>query len=242
MLDMTYTALVMQRALYAAAKLGIADCLQDDEGGSDEIAQVTGTQPEALYRLLRVLATGGVLVESADRRFRLTALGATLRSDLPGSMRDWVVFSGEPFYLQAWEEILHSIKTGEAAWQKVNERPWFGWLGRQPDAAAIFDAAMTSLSAWEGPAIVAAYDFSPFRCIVDVGGGHGTLLAAILTTNPGLQGVLYDQAQKLEEDRARINPMQLTRDIDRALHQLWDLAVYPPYGAAARPSSTRDAG
>ena len=101
MLDMTYTALVNARAIFAAAKLGIPDRLKDATCASDEIARATGTDPDALYRLLRALANVGILTETEGHHFALTPLGATLRSDAPGSMRAWVLFSGESFYLQA---------------------------------------------------------------------------------------------------------------------------------------------
>src|SRR5712692_6557149 len=191
MLDMTYTAFVNARAIFAAAKLGIPDRLQDAPCASDEIARATGTDPDALYRLLRALANAGILTESDDHCFALTPLGATLRSDAPGSLRAWVLFSGESFYLQAWQEILYSICTGTPAWNKAHGTSFFEFLRQHPEEAAIFDQAMTSLSGGEAPAIVAAYDFSAFQNLVDVGGGRGTLLMTILEANPKLRGILY---------------------------------------------------
>ena len=195
MMELTYTALVNARAIYAAAQLGVPDLLQDATGASDELARATGTDPEALYRLLRTLANAGILTESEDHRFALTPLGATLRSDAPGSMRAWVLFSGASFYLQVWQAILYSIHTGRPAWSQVHGAPLFDWLAQHPDAAAIFDQAMTSLSGGEAPAVVSAYDFSAFQTLVDVGGGQGTLLMTILEAHPALRGVLYDQPQ-----------------------------------------------
>jgi len=125
MLEMTYTALVNARAIFAAAQLRVPDHLQDATRTSDELARATGSEPEALYRLLRTLANAGILTESAERRFALSPLGATLRSDVPGSLRAWVLFSGAPFYPQAWQEILYSIHTGRPAWPKVHGTPLF---------------------------------------------------------------------------------------------------------------------
>jgi len=204
MLDMTYTALVNARAIFAAAKLGIPDRLQDAPCASDDIARATGTDPDALYRLLRALANAGILTESEDHRFALTLLGATLRSDAPGSLRAWVLFSGESFYLQAWQEILYSICTGTPAWNKAHGTSFFEFLRQHPEEAAIFDQAMTSISGGEAPAIVAAYDFSAFQKLVDVGGGRGTLLMTILEANPKLRGILYDQYQVAAGARQQI--------------------------------------
>lgn len=211
LLDTSFTALVLNRALYAAAKLGIADFLRDGPKSSDDLAKATNAHPGALYRLLRALASGGVLSESKDRRFALTRIGSLLRSDAQGSMRGWVTFSGEPFYLQAWQEILYTIRTGKPAWEKVHGMPVFDYFARHPDVAAIFDAAMTSLSGWEAPAIVEAYDFSRFHTLVDVGGGHGRLLLTILKANPKLRGILYDQPHVVEGAHETIGAEGLTR-------------------------------
>src|ERR1700736_4909060 len=203
-LDLSYMALVVQRALYAAAKLGIADLLGTDTKGSEELAQATRTHPRAMYRLLRALASAGVLSETADHHFALTPVGATLRTEASPSMRAWVLFSGEPFYLHAWQEIVHSIRTGKPAWDTVHGSSFFDYLRDHPDTSAIFDTAMTSLSAGEAPAVADAYDFSHFQKLVDVGAGHGTLLTTILRANPRLRGVLFDQPQVIEGAKARI--------------------------------------
>jgi hypothetical protein len=209
-LDISYTALVTQRALYAAAKLGIADLMGTERKASDELARATGTHPRAMYRLLRALASAGVLSETPEHQFALTPVGATLRTGASPSMRAWVLFSGEPFYLQAWEEIVHSIRTGRPAWNIVHGSSFFEYLREHPDTSAIFDEAMTSLSAGEAPAVAAAYDFSHFETLVDVAGGHGTLLVTILRGNAGLRGILFDQPPVIEGARQRINDEGLT--------------------------------
>ena len=119
-------------------------------------------------------------------------LGEALRSDAPGSMRAWAIFSGEPFYLQAWEQIVHSIQTGQPAWEHVHKMPIFEYIGQHPEAARIFDQAMTSLSATEAAAIVDAYDFGEIRKLADIGGGQGFLLRTILSQLVGI-----DQAPRL---------------------------------------------
>jgi hypothetical protein len=201
---MSYTALVIARAVYVAAKLGIPDLLQDQQLRSEELAQATGMQPRALYRLLRALSSAGVMVEFPEHRFALTPVGHALRSDAPGSMRALVLFCGEPFYLQAWQEILYSIQTGKPAWDRVHGMALFDYYRQHPEDARIFDEAMTSLSWAEAHAVVQAYDFARFRTLVDVGGGHGTLLMTILHAYPPLHGILFDQPQVVDGARSRM--------------------------------------
>lgn len=197
-LEITYSNFVIARALYAFAKLGIADLLRDKALSSEELASPASVDPGALYRLLRTLSTADVVSESQDHRFTLGPLGEALRSDAPGSMRAWAIFSGEPFYLQAWEQIVHSIQTGQPAWEHVHRMPIFEYIGQHPEAAQIFDQAMTSLSAGEAPAIVDAYDFSGIRKLADIGGGQGLLLRTILKSHPKMTGVLFDRPDALQ--------------------------------------------
>lgn len=150
------------------------------------------------------MSTADVVSESRDHRFTLGPLGAALRSDAPGSMRAWAIFSGEPFYLQAWEQVVHSIQTGQPAWELVHKMPVFEYIGKHPDAAQIFDQAMTSLSAGEAPAIVDAYDFSGVRKLADIGGGQGLLLRTILKSHPKMTGLLFDRPGAVEGLEAQL--------------------------------------
>ena len=196
-LEITYSNLVIARALYAFAKLGIADLFGHEPASCEQLAAAAGVDPRALYRLLRTLSTANAVSEAEDHTFTLGPLGELLRSDVPGSMRAWVIFSGEPYYLQAWEQIVHSIQTGRPAWELVHETPIFEYFGSHPEAGAIFDQAMTSLSAGEAPAILDAYDFSSIHKLVDIGGGEGLLLRTILRSNPTMTGVLFDRPDAL---------------------------------------------
>jgi hypothetical protein len=213
-LHLSFTALVIARAVYVAAKLGIPDLLQDQQLRSEELAQATGMQPGALYRLLRALSSAGIVSEFPERRFALTPVGRVLRSDVPGSMRALVLFCGEPFYLQAWQEILYSIQTGKPAWDKVHGMAVFDYYRQHPEDARIFDEAMTSLSWAEAHAVVNAFDFSGFRTLVDVGGGHGTLLTTILHAHPQLHGIVFDQPHVVAGARSRIAREALTPRCD----------------------------
>ena len=182
----------VSRALYIAAKLGIPDLLRDQPKNSADLAQSTGTHAPSLYRVLRALDSVGVFAEDDKGRFALTPLGATLRTDVPGSLRYFAIEElGENHY-PAWEKVLHSVKTGEIAFNHVYGASKWQYMADHPDEAQIFDAAMSSFSSVVAAAVVAAYDFSSSATVVDIGGGDGTLLTAILKGNPQLRGVLAD--------------------------------------------------
>jgi SAM-dependent methyltransferase len=133
----------------------------------------------------------GVFEEIADKRFTLTPMADLLRSEVPGSMRALArMFGGEQY--QAWGGVLHSVRTGQPAFNQVYGSTYFDYFARNPDAAAIFDAAMTGYTTQVAHAVAAAYDFSSARTVVDVGGGEGVLLATILRANPSTRGILFD--------------------------------------------------
>ena len=183
----------VSQAIHVAATLGIADLLADASRTSEELAAATGTHPPTLYRLLRALASVEVLHELDGRRFELAPLGQPLRSDVPDSIAGWAAFIGRPYYWQAWAGLLHSVRTGENAFRHVHDTDVWTYRSTRPDESAVFDRAMTSLSRRSTAALLAAYDFGRCRTIVDVGGGNGALLAAVLAAHPDVQGVLFDQ-------------------------------------------------
>jgi hypothetical protein len=154
-----------------------------------------------LHRVLRMLASSGIFREAADGRFENTPLSETLRSDAPGSMRGFAVMMVDGYNLHAWAELFECVKTGNSAFERVFGMRAFEWFAKNPAQAKEFGESMTSLSALEAPAIAAAYDFSGFRKLVDVGGGHGSLLSAILAKTPGLRGVVYDRPEVVENAR-----------------------------------------
>jgi orsellinic acid C2-O-methyltransferase len=185
------TGFYVSRAIHVAAKLGIADLVGDGARGADELAQATRTHAPSLKRVLRLLASAGLFTDEADGRFALTPVGACLRSGVPGSMRAAALLFGG-ITQQAWGDLLYSVETGEPAFRRVFGLEPFAYMAQHPDEAANFDAAMADFTKHIAAAVAAAYDFSPFRRIVDVGGGNGTLLAGILKANPTLSGVLFD--------------------------------------------------
>jgi hypothetical protein len=182
----------ISRAIYVAAKLGIPDLLKDGPRTSDDLAQATGTHAPSLYRLLRALDSIGVFVEQDNHHFALAPLGATLRTDVPGSLRFFAIEElGENHY-SAWEKMLYSVNTGAIAFDHVYGASKWQYMTQHPDEARIFDEAMTSFSSVVIAEIVNAYDFSGSKTIVDAGGGDGSLLAAILKANPHAHGILAD--------------------------------------------------
>jgi hypothetical protein len=158
-------------------------------------------QAPALYRVLRALASVGIFAETKDKRFKLTPLAATLQKGVPGSMHAVALMFGQKYLEDAWAQLLHGVKTGETPFLKAHGVHAFEYLEQHPDALKIFGEAMTNVSSIENPAIAAAYKFSGFRTLVDVGGGHGSLLAAILKANPKLKGVLFDQPSVITRAR-----------------------------------------
>ena len=216
MFQMTFDGFVAARTCYAAAKLRIPDFLGEGARASDELAEEIEVDSRALYRLLRALTTVGLLIEEPGRRFSLTELGDTLRSDAPGSMRAWVEFCGDPYYLEAWMHIVHSIQTGGPAFDHVHGAALFDYLAEHPEESLVFDEAMTSLTAADAPEILAAYDFAPFERVIDIGGGQGTLLFEILRAHTGATGVVFDRPHVIEGVAKRIAELGLESRCDVA--------------------------
>jgi O-methyltransferase domain/Dimerisation domain len=180
------------QCIYVAAKLGIADLLKDGPRRSEELAQVTGTHAPSLYRVLRLLTAVDLLSEGEEHSFALTPLGTYLRTGVPGSMRATALnYGGEPTW-QVWGALLSSVETGEPAYQQVFGCSNWAYRAQHPEAAALFDQTMTEWTASVAPTVASAYDFSSSARLVDVGGGHGQMLASILQAHPTLHAVLFD--------------------------------------------------
>jgi O-methyltransferase domain/Dimerisation domain len=183
----------VSQALHVVATLDIADRLAGGSRTADELARQTGTHADTLYRLLRAVAAIGVLHEDAEQRFSLTPLGEGLRSDASEGVKDWAVFVGQAANWSTWGQLLHTVRTGENAFRFVHGTD--AWKHREIHAedGKVFDRAMMGISRTVTGAIAAAYDFSCFNRVVDVGGGRGALLKAILDVHAGPHGVLFDQ-------------------------------------------------
>jgi SAM-dependent methyltransferase len=188
------------QAIYVAAETGIADRLADGPRTADELARETKTHAASLYRVLRALASVDIFREDAEGRFALTEMGKLLGSEAPGSKRSLAIMAGAEFY-RSWGGLLSSVETGGDAFGKVFGEPFFRYMGANPDRWRIYDSAMTGIHDSETIPVLEAYDFKPFRTIVDVGGGNGLALAAILRRHPEARGVLFDLPEVA--DRAR---------------------------------------
>jgi hypothetical protein len=159
---------------------------------SDHLASVTGTHGASLYRLLRALASHGVLTEVGQHQFALTSLGEALRSGAPGGARATVLTIGGDWQWKAWDNFLYSLQTGKPALSKVYDANLFDYLSSHSEDGANFNEAMVGIYGAVAPAVVSAYDFSSFRNIVDLGGGTGTLLSTILRANNTAHGILFE--------------------------------------------------
>ena len=182
----------MSQAIEAAAELGIADALAAGPLTGGELARRVGADPDAMNRLMRALISRGVFRQRRDGTYALNALADTLRADAPVSMAGAAMFYGSPQHREHWSMLAESVRTGKATIPALRGKGFFDYLTDDAQLAALFNAAMTSISEMAEQTIVAAYDFTPCRMIVDVGGGHGRLLAAILSAAPTARGVLYD--------------------------------------------------
>ncbi len=192
------------RAIYIAAKLGLADLLKGEPKSSEELAQATGTDASALYRLMRALASVGVLAEDNQQRFVLTPLGATLQTDVPGSLRAWVLTQlGEEHY-QAWGQLMHTVRTGQMAFDHVFGMGVWKYRAQHPEQAKIFDESMANLAELYNTAVLASYPFSTIDRLIDVGGGDGSLIIALLRANPAMKGVLFDLPHVAENAKKRL--------------------------------------
>lgn len=186
------------QAIYVAAELGIADLMKDDARATDEIAKILGVRQDTVFRLLRALAGIGLLSSRPDGRFALTPSGSYLRTDWPGSVRGWARLLGHEVTWRPAGELAYSVRTGQPAFNRIFGMAAFDYLAANGEAAAIFNDAMTSISSIDAMSVIEAYDFSGIHTLVDVGGGHGLLLATILKGNVHMRGILLELPHAIE--------------------------------------------
>ena len=186
--------------VYVVTKLGIPGRVTKTPKDAGTLALEVGANPDRLFRVLRMLAALGVFTMDAEERFGLTSVGALLVEGSPGSLADGALFAGEGLY-GAWGDLLHTVKTGETAFDHAYGMGHFEYLGKNAEAAATFHRVMAMSVGLVGPPL-AGYDLSRHRVLVDVGGGNGRFLAALLREHPHLRGVLFDQAEALVEAAA----------------------------------------
>lgn len=181
------------RAIGLAAELKIADHLTDGSKSADELATKTNSHAPSLYRLLRACASVGVFSEDAGKRFSLNPMADFLRSDNPESLRAFAEFIGNEEQFQTWAGLDYSVKKGLPCFDKVHGMPTFDFFSTHQKSGKIFNDAMTSMSLGSSMAVIQAYDFSGIKNLVDIGGGHGFLLASILEKYPTMKGILFDR-------------------------------------------------
>jgi len=197
------------QAIHVAAEVGIADLLAAGSRTAGELARATKTDADSLYRVLRALASVGIFCEDGEGRFSLTPMGELLATDAPGSKRALARMAGAEFY-RSWGELLHSVETGGAAFDKVFGRPFFRYMDGNPERWQLYDSAMNGIHDSETMPVLEAYDFSAFGTIVDVGGGNGLALSAILRQHPKARGVLFDLPEVAERAREVIGACGLS--------------------------------
>lgn len=191
-LDMTMGFATAQ-TIFAATKLGIADVLAPGPLTAAEVAARIGADPDATHRLLRSLAMQSIFTERGDGRFAMTSAAQALRTDSPMSIRPLLLMLGHPLYWEHWGNLADSVRSGRTSIETVYGHPLFEVLDREPEVAQTFNDARTCASAMTIPPVLAACDFSHAGTIIDVGGGNGQLLAAVLGAAPQARGVLFEQ-------------------------------------------------
>jgi len=182
----------ISQALGTVVELGVPDQLAKGARPCNDIARQAGVSEDGLYRLLRALASVGLFSEGANRRFRLTGMGQLLRTDHPQSLAGYARFIGHDVTWRPWGKLRYSVKTALPAFDHVFNESVFEHFSRNPEVAAVFDDAMTSISAMEARATADAYDFVGVGTLMDVAGGHGLLLATVLRRHKKMRGVLFD--------------------------------------------------
>ncbi len=203
----------ISKAIYVAARLGVADMLKDGPKSTEELAARTGTHAPTLYRLLRALSGVGVFTDKGDGRFASAPLSKFLESGR-GSMRAMTLHAMETASWRAWDGLLEAVETGETAFLHEHGVEVFAYYAEHPESSEPFNAAMVELSEVVGAAVVEAYDFSRFEKIVDVGGGHGGLLTAILKASEQPRGVIFDLPQVAEGARRAMQTEGLSERVE----------------------------
>jgi hypothetical protein len=198
------TGYMASTCLYAAITLNVADHLKGGPLTMAELAKATGSNEDALYRALRLLASLGIFDEVSPRTFALTPAADLLRKDVPGSLRGMAVFLPDPMHYKIYGNVMHSLSTGSPAADFTLGMPFFQHLEQDQAYSQVFNDAMTAMSAPVAGAAIEVYDFSGIGLLVDVAGGHGEVLMSILRACPSVKGIVADLAHVVEGAKSRI--------------------------------------
>jgi hypothetical protein len=197
------------QCLHAAATLGFADIIPEEGSRSaEELASIAKCDPRSAHRLLRTLASMGVFIEGPDNRFSLTPLGATLRSNAPDSVRDMAIFMASQPIWSAWGSLVETIRSGAPSFPQLHGSTMYEFLAAHGDLETVFNRFMSAQSSLHNAAIIEAYDFSKIQALVDVGGGHGATVGAILARYPTMKGVVFDRPEVIAA--AEMGPAELS--------------------------------
>ena len=196
------------------ARLKIADLLKDGPRPTSELAAATSVQEDALYRVLRALASFGIFVETAPRSFALTPAAEALRTGNP--LYDLIVWISDPFHFRIYADAMHSVRTGQPCADRVLGKPIFDYFPSDPQESEVFNPAMVSMTAMVIPAVLEAYDFSGIGTLVDVAGGHGSVLAGILEKYPQMRGILFDLEHVVAGAKPRLERLGLAGRVQLA--------------------------
>ena len=192
------------RCVYVAAKLEVPDLIADQPKTAEELSAETSTHAQSLFRVLRALASVGIVTQDQSNRFGSTPLSETLRSNVPGSIRAFALTElGEEHY-PAWGELLYSVRTGGIAFDKAFGEPIWEFFAKHAENAQIFNDAMSAMTAQANDAVHAVYEFAGIDTIADVGGGHGGLITSILKKNPRMRGILFDAPTVIEGAKPKV--------------------------------------
>lgn len=194
----------VSQAIYVATRLGIPDLLADGPRAIGELAEAAGAHTRSLGRLLMFLASVGVLDKVGPNRFALTPVAAALRTDVPGSVRSSLLFLLNDSHWRSWGDLLHSVRTGETAFNHVHGKGLFDYLAQNPEVSALFNQGMLGNSPAHAQLIARSYDFAGMKTVIDVGGGRGRLIATLLAEHPHLKGILFEQPHVLPEARTLV--------------------------------------
>ena len=203
------TGFIPSRAIYVAARLGLADLMKDGARDTDDLAEATKTQPEALYRLLRMLAALGFFQEVGPRRFENAVLGNALLDDDPAKARAVALFFGSDATWAAWSELEKAVATGRSGFSLAHGMGTFEFFAANPDDAKVFNDTMIGFNFSEPPAVAKVYDGTGIERLVDVGGGTGNMITTILKANPDMKGILYDLPHVADEAKNRVASLGL---------------------------------
>ena len=198
------SGLSVSSALSVMVKLGIPDLIGDEAKTALELSEATGTHAPSLYRVMCMLVSIGVLTRHENDRFALTAVGATLRKGVPGSLWAWALTQLDEEHYQTWGDILHTVKTGETAFSHQFGMDVWQYRALHPEQSTLFDESMSNLIGVFNQALLESYDFSSIQQLIDIGGGDGSLLINILKNNPNMKGIVFDAPHVAERSISHI--------------------------------------